>query len=162
MSKWYGNLDNRIMENARQPEEIVVGMGATEIFYSDRHAYEIIEVKDQKHITVRQLKATSNGAYSNNWTLERDEEATPIELTKRATGWYTAWTITREDLESIGAYKDERGLWTCDDKDNLRILWNWAMHNIDFDKVWEKGKQSRYHKRNFIIGVADEYFDYEF
>ena len=52
--KWYGSLDNRLLENAAMPTP-VVGMGATEICYSDRHPFEIIEVKDARHITVRAL-----------------------------------------------------------------------------------------------------------
>lgn len=55
MSKmWYGSIDNRLLENAKMPDP-VVGMGATEICYSDRHPYEVIAVKDARHITVREL-----------------------------------------------------------------------------------------------------------
>ena len=55
MSKvWFGSLQNRIAERSVQPEP-VVGMGVTECCYTDRHPYEIIEVKDSKHIVVRAL-----------------------------------------------------------------------------------------------------------
>ena len=50
----YGNVINRVMEKSKTPE-IVVGMGATECLWSDRHAYEVIAVQDEKHITVRRL-----------------------------------------------------------------------------------------------------------
>ena len=53
---WYGSLNNRIAERAQQPTP-VVGMGVTECSYSDRHPWEIIEVKDEKHITIRQMGA---------------------------------------------------------------------------------------------------------
>lgn len=53
-NRWYGSLQNRIAEAAKMPEP-QVGMGATEIYYSDREPYEIIEVKDARHITVRAL-----------------------------------------------------------------------------------------------------------
>ena len=53
-TKFYGNLINRIMEGESHPKP-VVGMGVTECFYSDREPYEIIEVKDEKHITIRRL-----------------------------------------------------------------------------------------------------------
>ena len=52
--KWYGSIDNRMMENAKMPAPLV-GMGATEMCYTDRHPYEIIAVKDDRHITVREL-----------------------------------------------------------------------------------------------------------
>lgn len=51
---WYGSLNNRLEERAQQPTP-VVGMGVTECCYSDRHPWEIIEVKDEKHITIRQM-----------------------------------------------------------------------------------------------------------
>lgn len=159
--KWYGNLDNRLMENAKQPE-IKVGMGATEIFYSDRHAYEVIAVKDQKHVTIRRYDTVTKGAYSNQWELTSNENNTAIELTKRGNYWYAVWTVTKQELEKLGVYKDEKGYYTTDDKDNLRVLWDFAMHGIDIDKVFEKGKQTKYNKRNVIFGTADEYYDYEF
>lgn len=54
MSRWYGSIDNRLMENSKMPMP-QVGMGATECFYTDRHPYEIIAVKDERHIVVRAL-----------------------------------------------------------------------------------------------------------
>lgn len=56
MSRWYGSLQNRLGECGKNPEP-VVGMFATEFLYSDRHPYEIIAVKDARHITVRALDA---------------------------------------------------------------------------------------------------------
>lgn len=51
---WYGSLINRIEERTAGPKP-EVGMGVTECCYSDREPYEIIEVKDEKHITVREM-----------------------------------------------------------------------------------------------------------
>lgn len=55
MMQWYGSLQNRLQENmpAIKPQ---LGMGATEILYTDRHAYEVIAVKDERHCTVRQYE----------------------------------------------------------------------------------------------------------
>lgn len=55
MSKvWYGSVINRIAERSKgmKPE---VGMGVTECCYTDRNPWEVIEVKDEKHIVVREL-----------------------------------------------------------------------------------------------------------
>jgi len=41
--KGYGNLVNRIMEDCKSVEP-TVGMGCTEVCYSDRHAYTVIEI----------------------------------------------------------------------------------------------------------------------
>lgn len=74
--KFYGSVINRLAEtrNAR-PE---VGMGVTEYMWSDRHAYEIIEVKDDRHITVRALKSTIRPGteyYEQDYIYESDPEA---------------------------------------------------------------------------------------
>lgn len=53
--RWYGSLQNRVQENCRYPKP-EIGMGATEMLWSDRNAYEVIEIKDDRHITVRRLK----------------------------------------------------------------------------------------------------------
>ena len=93
-SKWYGNIVNRIMENSQEPE-IVVGMGVTECFWSDRHPYEVTEVKDQKHITIRPLGHRRTGThsldsmYDNDWELYSDENAIPVEIVKRGKYWYS-------------------------------------------------------------------------
>lgn len=64
MSKvWYGSLQNRLGERAKSPKP-EVGMGATEFYWSDREPWEIIAVKDDRHITVRTLgtkRIDSNG-----------------------------------------------------------------------------------------------------
>lgn len=50
----FGSLQNRLAERSAPPEP-VVGMGCTELCYTDRHAYEIIEVKDARHCKARAL-----------------------------------------------------------------------------------------------------------
>ena len=52
--KWYGSIDNRIEEGKQFVNEIKVGDGVTEYLWSDRKAYEVVDVKDQKHITIRE------------------------------------------------------------------------------------------------------------
>ena len=89
--RWYGSLDNRLAERARgkKPE---VGMGVTEMCYSDRHPYEIIEVKDERHITIRRLDAKR---IDNNGMSECQEYE------------YTS----REDAPSYRLYLNNEGRW---------------------------------------------------
>lgn len=59
----YGSLTNilRARERGKKPE---VGMGCTEILWTDRHALEIIAVKDDRHCTARYYdtkRTDSNG-----------------------------------------------------------------------------------------------------
>ena len=82
-SVWYGNLNNRIDERRRSasPE---VGMGATEYLWSDRHAYEVIAVKDDRHVTVRRYKCkrVDNNGMSEiqKWAFESDPNGRTAEL----------------------------------------------------------------------------------
>ena len=54
--RFYGSISNRLKAMAPKvmPE---VGMGVTELMWSDRNPYEVIEVKDSTHIIIRELSA---------------------------------------------------------------------------------------------------------
>ena len=52
----YGSLQNAMYNQSRSATP-VVGMGATELMYSDRHPYTIIEVINPKRIKVRADRA---------------------------------------------------------------------------------------------------------
>lgn len=102
--KLYGSVTNRLMENSKSPVP-VVGMGITQCFHSDRHAFEVIEVKDNTHITVRRMKATrsdSNGMSDcQDWTLESNPEGTVYHLVYRYGHWRTRLTkyVIEQDAE---------------------------------------------------------------
>ena len=102
MSKvWYGNLTNRLEENKQFCKVIEVGTGVTEYFYSDRHAYEVVEVKDQKHVTIREYDHKLKGeGFTNDWELISNENNPSIDLVKRGDYWYRAVTATLEDVEN--------------------------------------------------------------
>ena len=71
MTKLYGSLNNRFDENKYYNgtyNNIKVGDYATEYLWSDRHAYEVVEVKDQKHVKIRRLDAKNKAMYDNDWT----------------------------------------------------------------------------------------------
>lgn len=59
--KLFGSLTNRIMESSKSPTP-EVGMGATEILWSDRHAYTVVRVVSPKLIElVRDEYEITNG-----------------------------------------------------------------------------------------------------
>lgn len=155
MSKqWYGSLNNRIEENKMFCKEIEVGTGMTEYSYSDRHAYEVVYVKDQKHVEVRKLDAKHIGeAYSNNWELTSNENNPVYEMTKRGNYWYWTVTVTSDILKDLESEDAEKRLGT-----SLFLCHN----NIDVEKLREKGKVTKYHRANVSFGKADYYYDYEF
>lgn len=151
---WYGNLTNRLEENKQFCDEIKVGTGMTEYLYSDRHAYEVTEVTDQKHIKVRKYDTELVGeAYSNDWKLISNPENPEYELVKRGNYWYSVQTATLEDLEIVEQKRTEETM-------NLTL---WFIHNgFDPEKIRKNGSQKKYHKWNVSFGVADYYYDYEF
>lgn len=151
MSKrWYGNMTNRIEEGRMFCDEIKVGTGVTEYSYSDRHAYEVIEVIDQKHVVIRLLdhRHAGEGSMDNNWELVSNENNPTYKLERRGNVWYWTTTITAEDIADI------------DNDINFKI--RLCVAGFDIDKIREKGKQTKRTKANVSFGRADYYYDYEF
>ena len=149
MSKWYGSLNNRLEENKMYCETINVGTGMTEYSWSDRHAYEVVDVKDQKHVIVRELAHRSiGGSFSNDWELFSDESKPLRALERRGKYWYWTCTLTAKDIEGID-----------DDQDwKIRVM----LAGFDIDRIREKGKQTKRERANVSFGIADYYYDYSF
>ena len=92
MSQMYGNVINRIMENTHTSNPIEVGMGMTQYHWSDRTAWEVISVKDQRHVIVRELDHKCvGGAYSNDWELTSNPDNRTMELAMRKNRWYVVY-----------------------------------------------------------------------
>ena len=145
--KLYGSLNNRLEENRQFCETIEVGTGVTEYSWSDRHAYEVVAVKDQKHCTIREYDHKPAGEpMSNEWELISNPNKPTIDLVKRGDYWYRAVTATREHAESEDI---NVRLWLC-------------QNGFDREKILAKGSQTKYHKMNISFGVAEYYYDYEF
>lgn len=71
MSKWYGNLTNRL-EEGRQDKPISIGDDITMYLWSDRKCYYVCEVMNQKKIKVRPYYVCADhskegGAGHQNW-----------------------------------------------------------------------------------------------
>lgn len=143
----YGSVNNRFEENKMYTDEIKVGTGMTEYGWSDRKAYEVIEVRDQKHIKVREYDHILNGeAYTNDWKLISNPENPTYEMVKRGNYWYQTLTLTADDIKHL----------THEGELNLILA------GFSVKKIREKGKQTVFHRWNVSFGVADYYYDYEF
>lgn len=87
-TRWYGSLQNRLMEDSAMPKP-EVGMGVTEMLWSDRSPYEIVEVKDDRHVLIRALdyKRIDNNGFSECQEYEyypnENNPVTMIFLTKK-------------------------------------------------------------------------------
>ena len=53
---WHGSVYNRIAENMKMPAP-QIGMGVTQLLYTDRHPFEVIEILSEKKIKIREMKA---------------------------------------------------------------------------------------------------------
>lgn len=153
MGKWYGSLSNRIEEDRQFCDEIKVGTGVTEYHWSDRDAYEVVEVKDQKHVTVRELDHIHVGEpMTNDWELVSNENNPTRTLEKRGKYWYWVSTITLDEYMSLPEI-DERGM-----PRDLKAL----LAGFDPQKIIDNGKQTRRVRAHVSFGVASYYYDYEF
>jgi len=79
----YGSLINA-MGNQTRSKKPEVGMGVTELMYSDRHPYTVVAVLSEKKIQVKRDIATrtdDNGfSESQEYTYKIDEECPPTTL----------------------------------------------------------------------------------
>lgn len=148
MSKWYGNIMNRLEEDRQFCTEIEVGTGMTEYFWSDRHAYEVVAVKDQKHVSVREYGHRHIGeGFQNDWELFPDETNPVRDLEKRGKYWYWVSVAAVDDLPDEG-----------DVEASIRFI----MAGFDPEVVKAKGKQVKRSRAKVSFGKADYYYDYEF
>ena len=93
--KLYGNLMNRFMECKQEiiPE---VGMGATELSYSDRNPYTIIEVISKNKIIVQEDNAKLIGEpYSQEWEITPNPKGKIETLIQTKRGWKILKGCTR-------------------------------------------------------------------
>lgn len=149
--KLYGSINNRLEENRQFCDEIKVGTGCTEYLWSDREAYEVVAVKDQKHVTIRKLDHKHIGeCFENKWELISNENNTTYNLVKRGKYWYSEVVATSDLLD----YKD--------DDEKLKTQLFLAYNDIDEQQLRERGTIKRYHRMNVSFGVAEYYYDYSF
>jgi len=168
MTRWYGSINNRIDEGHYYNgtyQNIKVGDFATEYLWSDRHAYEVVEVKDQKHVKIRRLDAKMITPYSNEWTYTQNESNPVKELELQKKGWKSVKYV---DLESwnnalIEARKDI----TNPDENPEKVRWlaqcYLRLNDENLEKVLSgKRVKTVSEKISVSFGIADEYYDYSF
>lgn len=100
----HGSLQNLLMSRAKVTATPEVGMGVTEVCWTDRHAYTVTEVKGPREIVVqrdRAIRTDANGmsdaqAYrfeadpagsTRTLTLRRNGKWLPVGESSKATGW---------------------------------------------------------------------------
>ncbi len=162
--KLYGSLQNRLMEGRDFTNgDIKVGTGVTEVLYSDRHAYEVIAVKDQNHFTIRRMKAIPTGeAMSNTWKLESDETQPAYDIERINGVFYKVSYLTKEKVmeRAEKALKED---FVPDIPIEKAIDYVTMFLTAKQKERLLSGKQVKLKsKMNLAIGVQSEYYDYEF
>ena len=156
MSRWYGSVQNRLEENRHLVDEIKVGTGMTEYSWSDCYPYEVVAVKDQKHVTVKAMshradKTKAHGMGHQDWIIESDPSAPTMDMVKRGNYWYSAVTVTKDMVDALD-----------DSEESSMVRLSMANAGIDISKVMEAGKQTKYQRMNVSFGKAKYYYDWEF
>lgn len=131
----------------KENKTIKVGMGVTEHFWSDRHAYEVTRVVNQKHVFIREydVKNIGQGFGDNTWELISNPNNPEHEIVFRYGNWYRVLTYTKESVDK------------CIKEDGYILL-----DQKTLDEVNKKGIAHKYNKANLSFGTADYYYDYEF
>lgn len=163
--KLYGSLFNRLCEN-QGFENIQVGTHATEFLYSDRHAWEVVEVKDHKNITIRQLKATriDNNGMSDcqEYKFASDENGMERKLTLRNGSWYRVNEYSIDQLKKN--YKTNEMARDFKTEQNF-VNYALAMSGLtqkQIENVRNGKTAKKLVKINISFGHAEEYHDYSF
>lgn len=84
----HGSFQNRLLE--RDVETIPeIGMGATELLYSDRYPYTIVEILAKNKIVVQEdtMEHADTTPLSNRWTCIKNPEGLKKTLVKTKKGW---------------------------------------------------------------------------
>lgn len=166
--KLYGNLFNRLEENNNYAGEIKVGTYVTEYMYSDRHAYEVVDVKDQNNISIRRLdaiRADDNGMSDDqHYKYEQNLNNPVIDLTKRNNVWYEMNEISKESLTRVAQrrLKEDFSNGTFEMAYGFVLAFS-SLTDNQKQRI-EQGKTVKKYVKfgNLSFGVADEYYDYEF
>lgn len=164
----YGSLINRLEEGNQFCDEITVGTGMTEYLYSDRRAYEVIEVTDQKHVTVREYDHKHVGEpFTNDWELISNPNNPTRMLEKRGNVWYWTQTVTAEDVGDIDIFvlKHMDRLPCLIKTDRTKTAFKkfeLSVAGFDLENIIAKGKQTKRSKANVSFGKAEYHYDFEF
>jgi hypothetical protein len=93
-----GSLQNRLMEMGTRGQPVpVVGMGVTEIMYSDRYPYEITRIDLGQHVFMKPCSYQFTGGNGYGITGAVIEGAPEVEIRQNKRGqWVRVGLIYRE------------------------------------------------------------------
>jgi len=156
-----GSLFNHLMSNNESVP--VVGKGATVLYWTDRHAYEVLEVNEEKKTCVIQRydpKRTDNLGMSDSQDYEYKE------LTGPKITLYYKWGAWRSKSRQI-TFTDEVRKEFADNSSKLHEAYKYAggeyIDALIVTVIPGLTKEHyEYDKVNIIFGVKKEYYDFSF
>ena len=168
--KLYGSLNNRFDENRyfnNTYGNLKVGTPCTVYLYTDRHAYEVVEVIDQTHISIRQLNAirTDRNGMSEcqDYRYESNLKAAiePIEFHRGS--WKHIRYYDLAGLERVVANLVEHGKALDEARKIAEESYMYYLTPTQKKRLLNGERVKKYEdKINISFGVADEYYDYSF
>jgi len=145
MTKWYGSVENRLMENRNLDAELKEGMDITEYLWSDRICYYITKVNSQKDIMVKRYYVCADhekegGMGHQNWLYFKTQ---------------------KEENEYLKKYFPDHQYNDTEEKDEEN--WVYRYNHWYIKSVNEyTGKINYYRKNGISFGVRNYYYDWEF
>lgn len=159
-----GSFFNQLMSNNSSIPEI--GKGATRMSYSDRHAYEVVEIsRDGKTVKLEALnaehdKTKEGGQGHQNWILKPTGQFTTI--TWRNGAWRSIYSVVEfvdGYYEKFEKYESEVGY----KKAHEEMIKPLLIDNGQLGLVQGKTKiKKSYPKMNILFGRREYYYDWEF
>lgn len=161
MSKWYGNLNNRLEEGQNfTGREIRVGDDITEYLWSDRRCYYVSEVESQKRIKVKPYyvcadKSKAYGMGHQDWLYFKDMR----EFDK-----YCNISRKEEEYDTI----DHTETWVFRYNKWMKEFKVTDVHFCETDREWKQFNEKGYFitygslTGKVSFGVRDYYHDWEF
>lgn len=144
------SLVNHIMSGAKG--EPKVGEGATILQWTDRQAYEVLEVSDNGKRAIiqkyRRKRIDNNGMGECQNYEYKELEGGKLELIYKWGSWRIK--IKMVDFVKGYEYKPEDAKELFDENNLLKVVEGKTKLTTSYDKV------------NIVWGIKDEYFDYGF
>ena len=153
--KFYGSIQNRISERSLQPIP-EVGMGATLIMYSDRHAFTVLEVS-KEIVQYSAIVKYSDGSFAEiNRSYPKYIIATQDKAIKKpGSSWldndYTFETDENKSYALKFVFNKTTGLYR-----EATQTYNQETNSYEYSNITRKDN------RPIVVGYRDEYFDPSF
>lgn len=156
--KWYGSVTNRILESRKQTEKIEVGTGVTEICWSDRHAYEVVKVIDDKHLLIR--RCDSKRIDDNGMSDCQEYEYTLIPYEE----YYISEELLNDECTMFNLKMHCPNLYKKIIKGKVGDVYGDNNKKLVLTKKgWrERMPNGKLSVSKYVVGLKEEYYDYSF